>query len=108
MMGSNPAVKERARVRVIRHTFVFGFVAAASLVASLAHAQTDSYSDVPDTFRLELAGFQILSDTQLTFSAGGESAPPLDFAGLSLPASAPRGYLGAVWRPGGGQPTIPA
>jgi len=99
-MGSNPAVKERARVRVIRHTFVFGFVAAASLVASLAHAQTDSYSDVPDTFRIELAGFQILSDTQLTFSAGGESAPPVDFEGLSLPDSATRGYLEAFWRPG--------
>jgi hypothetical protein len=76
-------------------------VAAASLVASLAHAQTDSYSDVPDTFRIEFAGFKILSDTQLTFSAGGETAPPVDFEGLDLPDSATRGYLEAFWRPGG-------
>jgi hypothetical protein len=87
-------------VRVIRHTFVFGFVAAASLVASLAHAQTDSYSDVPDKFRIEIAGFQILSDTALTFTAGGQTAPPVDFEGLALPDSATRAYLEGFWRPG--------
>ena len=99
-MGNKGAVKERARVRVIRHTFVFGFVAAASLLASLAHAQTDSYSDVPDTFRIEVGGFRILSDTQLSFSTAGEIVPPVDFEGLDLPDSATRGYVEAFWRPG--------
>jgi len=99
-MRNKGAVKGRARVRVTRHTFVFGFVAAASLLASAAHAQTESYSDVPDTFRIELAGFQILSDTELGFNPGGESAPPVDFEGLNLPDSATRGYLEGFWRPG--------
>ena len=87
-------------MRVIRYTFVFAVAAAASLLASQAHAQTDSYSDVPDTFRIEIAGFQILSDTELSFTAGGQAAPPVDFEGLALPDSATRAYLEGFWRPG--------
>jgi hypothetical protein len=86
-------------VRVIRHTFVFGLAAAAWLVASGAHAQTESYSDVPDKFRIEAGGFRIGSDTELTFNTGGGVAPPVDFEGLNLPNHAPSFYVEGFWRP---------
>jgi hypothetical protein len=86
-------------VRVIRHTFVFGLAATASLLANVARAQTDSYSDVPAIFRLEVGGFRIGSDTELTFSTPGTVRPPVDFESLNLPDKATRFYVEGFWRP---------
>ena len=88
-------------MRGIRHTFVLGFAVAAALLASTAKAQSDNYSDVPDTFRLEVGGFRIGSDTQLTFDTvgGGGNRPPVDFEDLAVPDSATRFYVEAFWRP---------
>jgi hypothetical protein len=65
----------------------------------VAHAQTGSYSDVPDKFRIEAGGFRIGADTELTFSTEGGSRPPVNFEGLNLPHNATRFYLEGFWRP---------
>jgi hypothetical protein len=88
-------------VRGIRHAFVFATAVGVTLFASTARAQTDSHSDVPDQFRLEVGGFRIGSDTELTFdtAGGGGNRPPVDFEDLAVPDSTTRFYLEGFWRP---------
>jgi hypothetical protein len=74
-------------------------VAAASLVASSAWAQPANFSDVPDRFRLELGGFRIGADTELTFNSTGGPRPPVNFESLNLPDNATRFYGEGYWRP---------
>jgi len=74
-------------------------VAAASLVASSAWAQPANFSDVPDRFRLELGGFRIGADTELTFNSTGGPRPPVNFESLNLPDNATRVYVEGFWRP---------
>ena len=74
-------------------------VAAASLVASSAWAQPANFSDVPDRFRLELGGFRIGADTELTFNSTGGPRPPVNFESLNLPDNATRFYGEGFWRP---------
>jgi len=56
-------------------------------------------SDVPDTFRLEVGGFRLGSDTQLTLNTTGGSRPPVDFESLDVPETATRFYVEGFWRP---------
>jgi hypothetical protein len=70
-----------------------------ALLAGSALAQTTGDPDVPDRFRLELGGFRIGSDTELTFSTTGGSGPPVDFESLNLPDSTTRFYVEGFWRP---------
>ena len=74
-------------------------VAAASLVASSAWAQPANFSDVPDRFRLELGGFRIGADSELTFNSSGGARPPVNFESLNLPDNATRVYVEGFWRP---------
>jgi hypothetical protein len=73
--------------------------AAFGLVAGAAQAQGTGYTDVPDTFRLEAGGFQIGSDTELTFNTAGGIRPPVDFESLNVPDSVIRFYIEGFWRP---------
>jgi hypothetical protein len=74
-------------------------VAGASLLGGVASAQTESFSDVPETFRIEAGGFRIGADTELSFSTGGEARPPVDFESLNVPENATRFYIEGFWRP---------
>jgi len=74
-------------------------VAAASLVASSAWAQPASFSDVPERFRLELGGFRIGADSELTFNSSGGARPPVNFESLNLLDNATRVYVEGFWRP---------
>jgi len=76
-----------------------GFAAATLLLAASALAQTASYSDVPDRFRLEVGGFRIGSDTELTLNTTGGPKPPVDFENLDVPKSTTRVYIEGFWRP---------
>jgi len=86
-------------VRAIHSWFVAGITAAALLPAASAGAQTASYSDVPDQFRLEVGGFRLGSSTDLTFNKSGGSNPPVDFESLNVPENSTRGYIEGYWRP---------
>jgi hypothetical protein len=76
-----------------------GFTAATLFLAASALAQTASYSDVPDRFRLEMGGFRIGSDTELTLNTKGGPKPPVDFENLDVPKSTTRFYIEGFWRP---------
>ena len=81
-------------------SMVGGRLLAVILFAGTALAQSSaSYSDVPDTFRLEAGGFRIGANTQLTYNQGGEANPPVDFESLKVPDSTARFYLEGFWRP---------
>jgi hypothetical protein len=87
-------------VKSIRLSLARGCAAAQFLVAGAALAQPPaSYSDVPDQFRLEVGGFRVGSDTELTFNTSGGSRPPVDFESLDLPENATQGYIEGFWRP---------
>lgn len=69
-------------------------------MASSAAAQpAASYSDVPDRFRVEVGGFRIGSDTELTFNTSGGPNAPVRFESLDLPENTTRGYIEGFWRP---------
>lgn len=86
-------------MRTIHSSFAAGVVAAAFLAASSARAQTAASSDVPDRYRLELGGFRIGADTNLTFNSGTGPSGPVDFEALNLPNIATRFYVEGFWRP---------
>jgi hypothetical protein len=81
-------------------SFVLGLAALGVLLAGSAHAQSASYTDVPDRFRVEAGGFRIGASTQLTFSTEGILRPPVDFEALEVPKNATRFYVEGFWRPG--------
>ena len=83
----------------IMRSYVGGFAASVILAASPALAQTAAFSDVPDRFRLELGGFHIGADTELTFNTTGSPAEPVNFESLNLPDSSTRFYVEGFWRP---------
>jgi hypothetical protein len=74
--------------------------AAASILLLAGPASAQSSSEVPDRFRLEIGGFQIGSDTKLTFDTSGGQLPPVDFEDLNVPESQANFYVEAFWRPG--------
>jgi hypothetical protein len=86
-------------VRAIHCSSVWGFAAAAFLLATSAAAQS-GYSDVPDRFRIEAGGFRIGADTELTFNTTGVLRPPVHFEDLNVPDNATRFYIEGFWRPG--------
>jgi len=86
-------------VRVIHCSFIAGLGVAGLLVGSVAGAQTGTYSDVPDRFRVEAGGFRIGADTELTFNTTGTVRPPVDFESLGVPDNATRFYIEGFWRP---------
>jgi hypothetical protein len=71
------------------------------LLATPALAQTspNSYSDVPDQFRLELGGFRIGAQTDLVYNKNGVPQPPVDFESLKVPANTTQFYVEGFWRP---------
>ena len=81
--------------KIVRSSFVGSCAVAALLFAGPARAQTSS--EVPDRFRLELGGFRIGSDTELSLDRAGGSR--VDFESLNLPDSATRVYIEGFWRP---------
>jgi hypothetical protein len=85
-------------VNVIHRSFVGGLAAVMLLLPGSVRAQS-SYSDVPETFRVEAGGFRIGADTELTFNTAGILLPPVDFEGLDLPDTATRFYVEGFWRP---------
>ena len=80
-----------------------GLVAAGAAVLLLsgpARAQpAAAVTDVPDTFRIEVGGFRLGSDTELTFNTTGGLRPPVDFESLDLPEKSTRFYIEGFWRP---------
>jgi hypothetical protein len=83
----------------IRDSRVGWLALSACLLAGPAFAQAPAYSDVPDRFRIEVGGFRIGADTELSFNTSGGLRPPVDFEGLNLPDSATRFYVEGFWRP---------
>lgn len=73
------------------------FVAVlAGALAAASPSRAQSFSDVPDTFRLEIGGFRIGSDTQLDLNH-----QTVDFeSDLDLEDTANRGFVELFWRPG--------
>jgi hypothetical protein len=69
------------------------------VVAEGAAAQSSSYTDVPDRFRIDAGGFRIGADTELTFSAGNQESRPVDFESLDVPENVTRFYVEAFYRP---------
>jgi hypothetical protein len=87
-------------IEIIRSPFVGSSAAALLLFAVSATAQSStSYSDVPDRFRLEVGGFRIGANTDLTFNTSGGSRTPVDFEVLDLPDTSTRAYVEGFWRP---------
>ena len=86
-------------LRVPQRSSIAGLAAAAFFIAASAHAQPAEYSDVPDRFRLEVGGFRIGADTELTFNTTGGAQPPVDFESLAVPDSTTRIYVEGFWRP---------
>ena len=87
-------------IKVIHSSFVGSCAAALLLLAGSATAQSSSgYSDVPDRFRVEVGGFRIGADTNLTLNTSGGSRRPVDFEALNLPDNATRAYVEGFWRP---------
>jgi hypothetical protein len=86
-------------VKAIHFSFVGGLTVAALVLANAALAQSVSYSDVPDTFRVEAGGFRIGADTDLTFNTTGTLRPPVNFESLGVPDNATRFYIEGFWRP---------
>jgi hypothetical protein len=76
-----------------------GLAAVMLLLATSSFAQPAEYSDVPDRFRLEVGGFRIGADTELTFNTTGGVRPPVDFESLDVPDSTTRFYVEGFWRP---------
>src|SRR5262249_29567923 len=91
-------ILERGMVRGSQHSFVLA-LAASSLLAGSALAQTAAYSDVPNGFRIEAGGFRIGADTELTFNTRGTPKEPVNFESLNLPDNATRFYVEGFWRP---------
>jgi hypothetical protein len=77
----------------------WGAVTLLHTTSALAQAASP-VSDVPDRFRLEVGGFRIGSDTELTFDTSGGSRPPVNFESLDVPENASRFYIEGFWRPG--------
>jgi hypothetical protein len=75
------------------------FSFAVFLLARLASAQSSGEGEVPDRFRLEVGGFRIGSDTNLTFNTGGTPSTPVDFESLQVPEDVTRFYVEGFWRP---------
>jgi len=86
-------------MRVIRRSLVGALGSAAFLFGGCALAQQPSYSDVPDRYRLEIGGFHIGADTNLTFSAGTGTSSPVDFESLDVPNGTNRFYVEGFFRP---------
>jgi hypothetical protein len=86
-------------MRVPPRSSIGGIAAAAFLLTTPVFAQTASYSDVPDRFRVEAGGFRIGADTQLTLNTTGGPRPPVDFESLELPNNTTRFYVEGFWRP---------
>ncbi len=84
----------------LRSSFVAACAVSALLAAAPARAQSSaSFSDVPDQFRLEVGGFQVGADTELSFNTSGGVRPPVNFEGLNVPDSTTRFYIEGFWRP---------
>ncbi len=81
--------------RIVRSSLVGGCAVAGLLAAASARAQ--AASEVKDRFRLEIGGFRIGSDTELSFDSSGGSR--VDFESLHLPDSSTRVYVEGFWRP---------
>ncbi len=86
-------------LRVPHLSSIAGLAAAVFLLAASALAQPAEYSDVPDRFRVEVGGFRIGADTELTFNTTGGAQPPVDFESLAVPDSTTRIYVEGFWRP---------
>jgi hypothetical protein len=84
-----------------RHACVATLGLALSLAASDGLAQTSSWSDVPDHFRLEVGGFRIGANTVLRLDDGTGSGSDVDFEDtLAVPETATRFYVEGYWRVG--------
>jgi hypothetical protein len=81
----------------LRPSIVVG--AAAAMLLWTVSATAQSSSQVPDRFRVEVGGFRIGSDTELTFNTSGTPKTPVDFENLDLPDRATRFYVEGFWRP---------
>jgi hypothetical protein len=73
---------------------------AALVLLAGAAAVPAAASDVPDRFRVEVGGFRIGADTNLTFTNGQGATTPISFESLEVPESATRFYVEGFWRPG--------
>jgi hypothetical protein len=83
-----------------RHVSIAGGAALAMLLAGSATGQTPpSHSDLPDRFRIEVGGFRLGSDTELTLNASGGARSPVNFEDLDLPGRTTRVYVEGFWRP---------
>ncbi len=72
----------------------------AFALAAPSPAGAQSYSDVPDSFRLEIGGFRVGADTKLALNRGGASEV-VDFeSDLDLEETGNRAFLEVFWRPG--------
>ena len=90
---------KRVPIQSVSKSFIGSSAAALLLLATSATAQSSAgYSDVPDRFRMEVGGFRIGADSDLTFNASGSSTP-VDFEALNLPDKSTRAYFEAFWRP---------
>jgi hypothetical protein len=72
---------------------------ALAVAATPAAAQTGT--DVPDTFRIELGGFNVAADTNLHLSSPDLGGTDINFeTDLDLPETSQRGFVEAYWRAG--------
>ena len=88
-------------MKLSNHSCTGGFAAAVFLLAASLPAQQPpaNETDVPDKFRLELGGFRIGADTDLTFNLTGGPRPPVDFEELAVPDITTKFYIEGFWRP---------
>ena len=74
-------------------------VCVACLALKAAPGFAQSRSDVPDRFRIEVGGFRILSDTNLTLNNGTGGGTSVSFEhDLELPQNSTRVYVEGYWR----------
>ena len=87
-------------IQSVSRVFIGSGASALLLLATSATAQSSAgYSDVPDRFRMEVGGFRIGADSDLTFNTSGGSRSPVDFEALNLPDKSTRACFEVFWRP---------